>query len=195
MMMRALGWGILLLAGCATTHDRVVLLPDAEGHVGKIAVIQGEQQTVIDQAYGSVRTDDRGRAEAAQLDSDSVRTSYAAELASLPPRPHSYFLYFVGDSAELMDESRQKLPKILQEIAQRPAAEITVIGHTDTRGSHEYNDRLSLDRAMVLRAELLKMGVDPAAIAAAGRGERELAVPTEDGVEEPRNRRVEISVR
>ena len=39
------------------------------------------------------------------------------------------------------------------------------------------------------------MGIPAERIQAAGRGERELLVPTEDNVAEPRNRRVEINVR
>lgn len=185
----------LLAAGCACNHDRVVLLPDAEGRVGQIAVIQGERQTLIDRAYGSVRTDDRGRAQAEQLDAASVRAGYGAELAALPPRPRSWFLYFVGDSSELTAESQEQFPAILREIAARPAAEVSVIGHTDTRGSAEYNDGLSLERAMAVHQQILELGVDHARVTTAGRGERELAVPTGDEVGEPRNRRVEIGVR
>lgn len=186
---------LVLLAACATAHDRIVLLPDSQGHVGKIAVIQGERQTLMDQAYGSVRTDDRGDAEAEQLDSATVNAMYGTELHALPPRSVSYFLYFVGDSSELTAKSQEKLPAILGQIAARPAAEVAVIGHTDTLGPDSYNDQLSLERAMMIREQFLQLGVEPSRVTAAGRGERELAVPTEDQVIEPRNRRVEINVR
>jgi outer membrane protein OmpA-like peptidoglycan-associated protein len=42
---------------------------------------------------------------------------------------------------------------------------------------------------------LIELGIPPERIQARGRGERELLVPTEDEVSEPRNRRVEINVR
>ena len=42
---------------------------------------------------------------------------------------------------------------------------------------------------------MVELGIPPSRIQAAGRGERELLVPTADDVAEPRNRRVEISVR
>jgi outer membrane protein OmpA-like peptidoglycan-associated protein len=70
-----------------------------------------------------------------------------------------------------------------------------VIGHTDRVGADDANDALSLQRAQTMREAMLGLGIPPARIRAAGRGEREPLVPTADGVEEPRNRRVEINVR
>jgi outer membrane protein OmpA-like peptidoglycan-associated protein len=72
---------------------------------------------------------------------------------------------------------------------------VVVIGHTDRVGTVEYNDRLSLQRAERVRAELVRLGVDPARISVEGRGEREPLVPTPDEMPEPQNRRVEVSVR
>ena len=46
-----------------------------------------------------------------------------------------------------------------------------------------------------VRTALIRLGIAPENIVAAGRGKREPAVPTADGVAEPRNRRVEILVR
>ena len=62
-------------------------------------------------------------------------------------------------------------------------------------GSDADNDRLSLLRAERVRASLVAQGIAPERIQASGRGEREPIVQTADGVDEPRNRRVEINVR
>jgi len=70
-----------------------------------------------------------------------------------------------------------------------------VIGHTDTVGSQDANDRLAETRAKAMQAELERLGIDPESIKASGRGERELKVQTADDVAEPLNRRVEIQVR
>ena len=72
---------------------------------------------------------------------------------------------------------------------------MVVIGHSDRLASDEFNDRLSLQRAGRVREELVRLGIPPARIQPAGRGEREPLVPTADGVAEPRNRRVESNVR
>ena len=70
-----------------------------------------------------------------------------------------------------------------------------MIGHTDRVGSVEDNDRLSIQRAESVRDQLVKAGIAASMISIAGRGEREPAQATADGVAEPANRRVEISVR
>ena len=70
-----------------------------------------------------------------------------------------------------------------------------MIGHTDTVGTLSYNDKLSLARAERLREMLVSLGIAPERVQSAGRGKRELLVPTDDNTAEPRNRRVEISVR
>jgi outer membrane protein OmpA-like peptidoglycan-associated protein len=46
-----------------------------------------------------------------------------------------------------------------------------------------------------VKADLAAQGIPADRILASGRGEREPIVPTADGVDEPRNRRVEINVR
>ncbi len=81
------------------------------------------------------------------------------------------------------------------EIASRAAADTVVTGHTDTVGTLSYNDTLSLDRATKVRALLVARGLKPDSVNVAGRGERELLVQTPDETSEPRNRRVEITVR
>jgi outer membrane protein OmpA-like peptidoglycan-associated protein len=70
-----------------------------------------------------------------------------------------------------------------------------VTGHTDTVGSAESNERLALDRAEAIRAELLRVGLDRDLIEVRSHGETELLVPTPDNTDEPRNRRVEVKVR
>jgi OmpA-OmpF porin, OOP family len=66
-------------------------------------------------------------------------------------------------------------------------------GYTDRSGSDGYNQGLSLRRAASIRNFLVSRGVPEASIATAGFGESNLRVPTEDGVRELQNRRVEIT--
>jgi outer membrane protein OmpA-like peptidoglycan-associated protein len=87
------------------------------------------------------------------------------------------------------------MEKVFAELKRRPAPDIVVIGHTDTVGNLGYNDKLSLARAERMRDLMIGLGIPGERIQAAGRGKRELLVQTEDNTSEPRNRRVEISVR
>lgn len=184
----------LLLGGCAT-HDRVILLPNADGGVGRIAILRDGQETVIGEAYGSARTDDRGGLDRATLEEAAVRKEFAAELATLPARPIVRHLYFRPDSTQLTAESEAGAAAMLAEIAARPAVEVVLVGHSDTQGTDSYNEQLSLTRAMVVRARLITAGVSAFQISIAGQGERNPIVPTPDGVDEPRNRRVELHAR
>jgi OOP family OmpA-OmpF porin len=67
-------------------------------------------------------------------------------------------------------------------------------GHTDTTGPASYNQQLSNRRAEAVRKELIAQGVAPDDIATSAYGESDLAVPTANNVNEPRNRRFLISV-
>lgn len=71
---------------------------------------------------------------------------------------------------------------------------ISIVGYADTVGSDKYNQVLSEKRANSIAASLSKSGADKKKMTLAGRGERELAVPTKDNVREQKNRRVEITI-
>jgi outer membrane protein OmpA-like peptidoglycan-associated protein len=180
------------------THDnpdRVVLLPDADGKVGKVVVKSAAGEQLLDTPYAMADVSGRGAIAARSSDAADVQSRYGSTLAAQPRRPVSYTVYFVSGSDELTLESKPQLEQVKQEAASRPAAEVTAIGHTDRVGRLEDNDALSKKRAEVVRGALLSAGIPAAQIESAGRGEREPIVPTADEVAEPRNRRVEINIR
>jgi outer membrane protein OmpA-like peptidoglycan-associated protein len=188
----------LVAAGCAcapVTPALFVVVPGSNGHVGKIVVSSGSSSATIDSAYGAQRVRSDGRIEPAKLSESEVRSIFGPTMAALPGKPTSYTLYFLEGKDELTDASRQELERVFSDLKSRPLPDIMVIGHTDTVGTLEYNDRLSRARADRLREMLVELGIPGDRIQAAGRGKRELLVPTEENVSEARNRRVEISVR
>lgn len=196
MTPRAAWVAAALLGGCATpSHERVILLPDADGGTGKVAVLARGRQTILSEPYTMARTDSRGRVETRVLDPAQVRSEFADLLDGLPPRPVTYQFYFLPDSPLLTPESEAASAGMLADVARRPAVEVNLIGHADTQGGEEHNERLSLTRAMLVRARLVALGVNGFRIRIAGRGEREPAVATLDGVEEARNRRVQLHAR
>jgi outer membrane protein OmpA-like peptidoglycan-associated protein len=188
----------LVAAGCAcapVTPALFVVVPGSNGHVGKIVVSSGMGSATVDSAYGAQRVRGDGRIEAARLSEAEVRAIFGPALEALPGKPTSYVLYFLEGRDELTPESRQELDRVFADLKSRPLPDIMVIGHTDTVGTLEYNDRLSRARADRLREMLVELGIPEGRIQAAGRGKRELLVPTEENVSEARNRRVEINVR
>jgi outer membrane protein OmpA-like peptidoglycan-associated protein len=194
---------LILVAGCAeaprtppaVATELVAVVPGPTGHVGSVVVRSGGSEQVLDTAYAARRVKSDGSTEPARLTPEEVRRAFSGALAALPGRPASFMLYFLEGKDELTQASRSELDKVFAEIRLRPTPDIVVIGHTDTVGSLSSNDRLSLARAERMREMLATLGIPGERILATGRGERELLVPTEDNIPEPRNRRVEISVR
>jgi outer membrane protein OmpA-like peptidoglycan-associated protein len=183
------------LAGCATRNDVYVLLPGKDGKTGALTVESEGQKQTLDKPYAAARVKNVGSVDGYTASEAEVKQEFGPALDAQPKRPVSFFLYFLADTDEFAPESKVLVNQIFAEIARRPAPEIAIIGHTDRVGTQAYNDALSLRRAERCRDELIKLGIPRVRISVAGRGEREPEVPTADEVAEPRNRRVEISVR
>jgi len=112
-----------------------------------------------------------------------------------PPEPIIRTVYFENDTTILTDESQNLIGEIYQDILIYPAAEISIIGHTDTQASADYNLGLSKRRAELIKTNLVEIGIEPSIITTEGRGEGDLLVQTADNISEVRNRRVVIEVR
>ena len=186
---------MVLNSGERIGNELVVLLPSADGHVGMVVIERGQERVVLNEAYATSRIVDGGKPVLQSATVPSAPQEFTAVLGALPDRPQSFLVYFNEGTDELTAESRVEFEKILAELRERSSPDVLVIGHTDRLATDEYNDRLSLMRAERVREELVKLGIRPRRIQIAGRGEREPVVPTDDGVAEPRNRRVEINVR
>ncbi|TXS89554.1 OmpA family protein [Parahaliea maris] len=175
--------------------DRVILLPEADGSVGAVIVESDTGTREVNQAYQVASVRESGGISSERTSATAVATRYGDLLAGQPKPQTSYLLYFEPGTDELVPASQATLETLKADAASRPAPEIRVIGHTDTTASPQYNDELSLERAEFVIETLRAFGVRPVSYEATGRGERDLLVPTADGVPEPRNRRVEVSIR
>jgi outer membrane protein OmpA-like peptidoglycan-associated protein len=176
----------------------VVLVADADGTVGQAVVTSTAGAGVVELVADRSATTVAGRrppSPPAPLDPAAIEKRFGATLAALPMPPEAFTLYFRLESNELTDDSRALLPGVLKAVASRPAPEVGVAGHTDTTGDPKSNYALGLERANRVRTLLLGAGVDAALIDVSSLGESDLRIPTADNVLEPRNRRVEISVR
>jgi outer membrane protein OmpA-like peptidoglycan-associated protein len=104
-------------------------------------------------------------------------------------------VFFDWDKATLTDRARQIIREAAENSTRVQYTRIEVNGYTDTSGTPQYNQRLSVRRAESVAAELVKNGVPRNAITIQGFGETRLLVPTGPNVREPQNRRVEIIIR
>ena len=185
----------IFLSGCSGVNTFVVLLPEEGGTPSAVTVGAGSRRTVLDKPYSAAAVDTQGNIESKTVTAEDANRTFAAALAAQPPKPVSFTLYFETNSVEVTPASRPALDAIFAEVAKREAVEVQVTGHTDRVGSQADNDRLSLQRAEAVRAMLIQRGIQASFLRAVGRGEREPLIPTADEQAEPRNRRVEVTVR
>lgn len=195
-VLALLAFGAMIIAqSVPPARERVILLPNPDGTPSAVVVKTARGETVLDQPYQTAGIASGGILMSSAEDPAAVRQRYAVTLDALPPPAASFVLYFETGTETLVPASVPLLGRIKEELVQRPAPEIIVVGHTDRVASTEFNDALSLKRAEAMKQILTDAGIPAERITTAGRGERELLVPTADGVDEPRNRRVEIRVR
>lgn len=183
----------LLLAACAPATT-VVLVPDDDGKLGRVEVSGGGAGRTIAEASAYVDVTDQ-ISEPRPMDEAKLQTLFGAALAAAPAKPLSYLLYFGKDSAEPKPDSKAEIPEIARAIKARPLPEVTLIGHSDQVGNFDHNERLSAARADAVRSLLLQEGIDSKIMRVESYGFRAPLFPAAEGVEEPRNRRVEVFVR
>ncbi len=110
-------------------------------------------------------------------------------------------ILFDFDKSDVRPDAEETLSQVVTVINQYPGSDITVLGHTDSKGSDSYNMKLSDDRAKSVRSWLINDGkIDQERIIAKGLGETQPAAENQnpDGSDNPegrqQNRRVEIVI-
>ena len=193
----------LLLASCATPvpppvpkQSMFLVIPDPEGKVGQITVTNRTGTQVLDQPRqgSTVQSANDAPSPPSTLDETEIKRIFGEALAAQPAGPARFILYFKDDSEELTPESEMLLAEVFRTMRARGGLDISVIGHTDTIGTRDYNYQLSLRRARKVADLLAAQGVDRNILDIESHGEDNLLVKTGDQVREPRNRRVEITV-
>jgi outer membrane protein OmpA-like peptidoglycan-associated protein len=197
---------VFLISGCASAppvvippepSTQVFLLPDPDGKVGILEVSNIKGVQTLDHAWQTTEavSMDRIPSEPKMLEETQVRQTFREALEAEPIPPIGFIMYFRSNSARLSAESLELLTKVIDAIQLRKSTDIIVSGHTDAVSTADYNRRLSLRRAKAVADILVAKGIDRQNIQITYHGKGNPLVPTPDGVAEPRNRRVEITVR
>lgn len=108
--------------------------------------------------------------------------------------PADFTVYFDFDSWTLTAEDLKVITDVINTARSGGQAHITIVGHTDTSGPADYNQKLSVHRANVVVEALVDLGARRGAINASGVGENDLAVQTGDDVKEAKNRRAVVTL-
>ncbi|PKN09752.1 MAG: OmpA family protein [Deltaproteobacteria bacterium HGW-Deltaproteobacteria-8] len=186
---------VLVLSACGKSKNVVLLLPDPDGHVGSVVVTNAQGSQVLTQAGTATRTAPKAAPTPPEvLSAQEQEELFGPALRALPTRPVRYILYFMSDGVQLTSESKAQLPQVLDTARERQSRDIAVVGHASKAGDEGYNIELSRRRAETVRKLLVKDGLPQEAFEVTSHGSANPLVQSSNP-HEPKNRRVEITIR
>ena len=108
-------------------------------------------------------------------------------------------IYYDYNKSSLKEGATRELDLLADYMVENPGIEIELIAHTDSRGSRDYNLKLSLERAESAKSYLVSKGISKDRVKAFGHGEAQLRNHCRDGIEcnetqHEFNRRTEIKI-
>jgi outer membrane protein OmpA-like peptidoglycan-associated protein len=103
-------------------------------------------------------------------------------------------IQFATNSADIDATSNSLLGDLIEVANQCPEAKIEIAGHTDSRGSDDYNLRLSQTRASSVMSYLINNGISATRLSAVGYGETKPIADNESEEGMAKNRRIEFNV-
>ncbi|MEO8838261.1 MAG: OmpA family protein [Herbaspirillum sp.] len=169
-------------------------MPSPDGSVGAIIVSTPKGSVLVNKKQQAVELDG-STVNTFNVSDAKLQTDFSSALAAQPIIPVKFEVYFKTGGASLTPESDAFIPWVISTIRKRSVAALSVIGHTDTVGTLLENERLGLLRAQTIARLLKQSGVQVLEMTVASHGEQNLLIKTADETPEPKNRRVEISVR
>jgi outer membrane protein OmpA-like peptidoglycan-associated protein len=103
-------------------------------------------------------------------------------------------IFFDFDKTTLRNESITELNMVVDFLKSNPTVKVEISGHTDSKGSNEYNINLSDGRASSVRAYLLENWIAPERVSSRGYGEERPVDTNETDEGRQINRRVEFTI-
>ena len=119
------------------------------------------------------------------------------EAKAVPAERQIYFpdIAFEYDKSELKPLGKGRVRQVAQLLSSVPSLNVVVEGHTDTRGSDDYNNKLGTKRAETVVRELTELGIDPARMSPISYGKSRPVYTENEEWAHAVNRRVQFSVR
>jgi len=192
-------WAGIILALPLLTHEpkTTVILLDNESSHNAVVVATNAGSVIVDQPYSytTLVSQDKKPSSLEKVNPDTIREKYAQQLNMLPTKPVSMLFHFEQGTADLTESSKNQVDELIRIITSRDPAAIDIIGHSDRAGDADKNYLLALERAKAVEKYLLERNVRLDHSSVTSYGENDNLIPTDDGVSEPQNRRVEVIVR
>ncbi len=168
----------LVITGCATTGDE----EKKEGQV--------EDRTADESTSSSTGYKEGSGIEGSAL-SDEER--YSLQALNDPNSPLSIrTVYFAFDSSEITSESHDVLVEHGRFLSLNPSVQVVLEGHTDERGTRDYNLALGERRSKAVHEFLTLQGVNMTQLEVVSFGEERPVAQEHDEAAWQLNRRVEI---
>jgi outer membrane protein OmpA-like peptidoglycan-associated protein len=101
---------------------------------------------------------------------------------------------FDFNSSNLTSTAKANLDKLADVLVKNPDTNINVYGHTDSKGSDEYNQTLSEKRANAVKTYLVSKGIASSRLFAMGVGEKQPIATNDTDAGRAQNRRVEFAI-
>lgn len=194
-----IGWAafILILPLLHTEPKTTVVLLDNNATHNAIDVATDAGKVTIDHPYYATTLSalDKQPGAVEKVDPAVITEKFGEVLNTLPPKPQSILFYFEPGTAEITQASKEQADEVIKIVSAYEPASIEIIGHSDRSGEAQKNYELALERAHVVEAFLREKKVNLERLNVLSHGENDPIVPTEDGVSEPQNRRVEVFIR
>ena len=173
----------------------VVLGKNPDGSAGRISFTDKSNRSVEIGQPGFGVMMEAGNKGAFGIDQKKLAADFTEAMLALPKLPVTLLLHYQTGGTQLTKESEARIQEILKEVGLRQVPDVSIIGHTDTVGTPERNDALGLRRAQSVAAVIKTAGLSVQDVTIASHGENNLLVKTPTNTPEPRNRRVEVTVR
>ena len=140
------------------------------------------------------RADSIARADQARRDAADRERMERERMMTEARNAVSARILFEYDQAELSEQARATLDAKVPLLNANPGMRIRVAGHTDDRGSDEYNLALGQRRAAAAKRYLVQRGIDAGRIEVISLGEEQPATPGSDESAWSQNRRAEFEI-
>lgn len=108
------------------------------------------------------------------------------------PVKANLMIHFATDKADITPQSMELVKKFAEFLIKNKGSLVHIIGHTDWRGSDQYNMALSKRRAKAVRDALIQFGVSPSRLSTEGKGESEPIASNRTAEGMALNRRTEV---
>ncbi len=124
---------------------------------------------------------------------EDINATFGQLLSIEPEKMLRYTIYFQSNT--ITPDSQESLMNIIKTLQDRKDLYITIIGHSDTKGSTQLKDEISKKRAEYVAQKIKESGISYESMKVNFYGDNDLAIFTNQNVSERLNRRVEILIR